>query len=285
MAIADETTMRIVLYEGEGAVKLSAQERGAALLALLEKGYAVTCAGNGAVSPVEESSLLVLGRFNNGQVPEAEDINGAGSIRFRDINGHNPEEITQLVEEERENSQAAKHGDWKPWFPVIDYDRCTNCMQCLSFCLFDVYGVDEEQEIQVQNNDNCKTNCPACSRVCPEAAIMFPKYKSGPINGDVVSDQDLNREKMKIDISALLGGDVHQMLRDRSQRSRSRFSKERYSGKALGERTKCLTKLAAEADIDIPLEVLQSLPSADEIAKKAAEANTKARAVLNSQQN
>lgn len=26
---------------------------------------------------------------------------------------------------------------WKPWFPVIDYSRCTNCMQCLSFCLFD----------------------------------------------------------------------------------------------------------------------------------------------------
>ena len=285
MAIAEETTLRIILYEGDRAETLTAEERGSTLVTLLEKGYAVTCAGNGAVSPVDESSLLVLGRFSNGQVPEAEDVNGQVSIRFRDINGHNPEEITQLVEEERENSQAAKHGDWKPWFPVIDYDRCTNCMQCLSFCLFDVYGVDDEQEIQVQNNDNCKTNCPACSRVCPEAAIMFPKYKSGPINGDVVSDGDLDREKMKIDISALLGGDVYQMLRDRSQRSRSRFSKERNSDKALGERTKCLTKLAAEADIDIPLEVLQSLPSVDEIAKKSAEANAKAQAALNAQQN
>ena len=285
MAIAEETTLRIILYEGEGAETLATEERSSTLLALLKKGYAVTCAGNGEVSSADENSLLVLGRFNNGQTPEVEDINGQVSIRFRDINGHRPEEIAQMVEEERENSQAAKHGDWKPWFPVIDYDRCTNCMQCLSFCLFDVYGVDEEQEIQVQNNDNCKTNCPACSRVCPEAAIMFPKYKSGPINGDVVSDGELNREKMKIDISALLGGDVYQMLRDRSQRSRSRFSKERDSGKALGERTKCLTKLAAEADIDIPLEVLQSLPSADEIAKKAAEANAKAQAALNSQQN
>ncbi len=90
---------------------------------------------------------------------------------------------------------------------------------------------------------------------------------------------------MKIDISALLGGDVYQMLRDRSQRSRSRFSKERDSDKALGERTKCLTKLAAEADIDIPLEVLQSLPSADEIAKKAAAANAKAQVALNAQEN
>ena len=283
MAIADETTLRIVLYEGEGAATLEASDRCATLTALLEKGYAVTCAGDGEVAPADASTLLVLGRFENGQAPKAEDANSKVQVRFRDINGLDADGVTTLVEQEREDTQAARHGEWKPWFPVIDYDRCTNCMQCLSFCLFDVYGVDEEQEIQVQNNDNCKTNCPACSRVCPEAAIMFPKYKSGPINGDVVSDGDLNREKMKIDISALLGGDVYQMLRDRSMRAQSRFSKERDSGKALGERTKCLTKLAAEADIDIPLEVLQSLPSADEIQKKAAEASAKAEAALAAQ--
>ena len=284
MAIADETTLRVVLYEGEGAATLDAAERVSTLTTLLEKGYAVTCAGEGAVAPADDSALLVLGRFENGQAPEAEDANGKVAIRFRDIDGLDSEGITALVETERESSNAAQHGEWKPWFPVIDYDRCTNCMQCLSFCLFDVYGTDDDQEIQVQNNDNCKTNCPACSRVCPEAAIMFPKYKSGPINGDVVSDGELNREKMKIDISALLGGDVYQMLRDRSQRSRSRFSKERSSDKALGERTKCLTKLAAEADIDIPIEVLQSLPGADEIAQKAAAANARAQAVLDARQ-
>ena len=283
MAIADETTLRIVLYEGEGAATLAASERCSTLTALLEKGYAVTCAGEGLASTTDGSALLVLGRFENGQAPQGEDANGEVPVRFRDIDGLDAEGVTALVEEEREATQSARHGDWKPWFPVIDYDRCTNCMQCLSFCLFDVYGVDDEQQIQVQNNDNCKTNCPACSRVCPEAAIMFPKYKSGPINGDVVSDGDLNREKMKIDISALLGGDVYQMLRDRSMRAQSRFSKERDSGKALGERTKCLTKLAAEADIDIPLEVLQSLPSADEIQKRAAEASAKAEAALAAQ--
>jgi Pyruvate/2-oxoacid:ferredoxin oxidoreductase delta subunit len=283
MAIADETTLRIVLYEGEGAATLAASERCSTLTALLEKGYAVTCAGEGLASTTDGSALLVLGRFENGQAPQGEDANGEVPVRFRDIDGLDAEGVAALVEQEREATQSARHGDWKPWFPVIDYDRCTNCMQCLSFCLFDVYGVDDEQQIQVQNNDNCKTNCPACSRVCPEAAIMFPKYKSGPINGDVVSDGDLNREKMKIDISALLGGDVYQMLRDRSMRAQSRFSKERDSGKALGERTKCLTKLAAEADIDIPLEVLQSLPSADEIQKRAAEASAKAEAALAAQ--
>jgi MinD superfamily P-loop ATPase len=102
------------------------------------------------------------------------------------------------------------------WYPVIDYSRCTNCLECLDFCLFGVYGVDAARKLQVQNQDNCKTNCPACSRVCPEAAIMFPKYHAGPIDGAPVSQTDVGREKMKIDISALLGGDLYARLRERS---------------------------------------------------------------------
>ena len=53
------------------------------------------------------------------------------------------------------------------WYPVIDYSRCTNCMECLDFCLFGVYGVDGLDRILVENQDNCKKGCPACSRVCP----------------------------------------------------------------------------------------------------------------------
>ncbi|HVV71827.1 MAG TPA: ferredoxin family protein, partial [Verrucomicrobiae bacterium] len=170
-----------------------------------------------------------------------------------------------------------------PWFPVIDYDRCTNCMQCLSFCLFGVYGVDEQHRIQAQNQEQCKTNCPACSRVCPEAAIMFPKYKAGPINGDVVKASDLGREKMKIDISALLGGDVYSVLRQRSESAKVRFSKERDDKKALQERQACLTKLASAGDI--PPEVLLSLPSPEEIARRAEEAKAKATAALQRQSN
>jgi Pyruvate/2-oxoacid:ferredoxin oxidoreductase delta subunit len=222
--------------------------------------------------------LLVLGRFE-GRVPaEAENEDGTVQVRFHDLAGADLEPVLEHVEQVRAETAAARHGDWKPWFPVIDYDRCTNCMQCLSFCLFGVYGVDGEQSIQVQNNDQCKTNCPACSRVCPEAAIMFPKYKAGPINGDVVSQADLQREKMKVDISALLGGDVYQMLRERSDKAKSRFSKERDSDKALKERQKCLVKLQEAGDI--PAEVLMSLPSPEEIQKRAREAAAKAQSVL-----
>ncbi len=267
--------LRIVLYEGSGASPLGADERFATLSSLLSRGFGVTSAsGERAVAPADSTPTVVLGRFE-GPAPE---VTGA---QTRDITGFNPDQIADIVETTRAELQAPKHGEWKPWFPVIDYDRCTNCMQCLSFCLFGVYGVDGDKRIQVQNNDNCKTNCPACSRVCPEAAIMFPKYKAGPINGDLVSDSDLAKEKMKVDISALLGGDVYDMLRLRSEKAKSRFSKERDSDKALTERQKCLVKLAQAGDI--PPEVLMSLPSPEEIARRAEEAAAKAKAALAAQ--
>src|SRR5216684_2320717 len=279
MSLTTESTLRVVLYEGADAQPLEAIERFNALTALLEKGFAVTRAvAGGRVAPHPRGPLLVLGRFAGGRAPEAEGVSAEAPVRFQDITGFDAARIAETTEGIRAGTGAAKHGEWKPWFPVIDYDRCTNCMQCLSFCLFGVYGVDQQNRIQAQNHDNCKTNCPACSRVCPEAAIMFPKYKAGPINGDVVSDADLQREKMKIDISALLGGDIYALLRDRSDKAKSRFSKERDADKALKERQKCLVKLASAGDI--PPEVLMSLPSPEEIARRAEEAAARAKAAL-----
>ncbi len=109
---------------------------------------------------------------------------------------------------------------------------------------------------------------------------MFPKYKSGPINGDAVSSADLAREKMKIDISALLGGDIYTLLRERSEKARSRFSKERDADKALKERQKCLVALGQLGDI--PPEVLMSLPSPEEIQRRAQEAMARAQAARGS---
>ncbi len=278
MSIKDQSTLRVVFYEGDGAQALDTDERFTAMTALLERGYAVTrTTTRGNAAPADRSSLLVLGKFG-ASTPSVEDADGGVSMQIRNLEAFDPGRVLEVVETHRVSSGSARHGDWKPWFPVIDYDRCTNCMQCLSFCLFGVYGADGGGKIQAQNHDNCKTNCPACSRVCPEAAIMFPKYKSGPINGDVVSADDLQREKMKIDISALLGGDVYSMLRQRSERAQTRFSKERDANKALTERQKCLVKLAQSGDI--PPEVLMSLPSPDEIMRRAEEAKAKAQAAL-----
>ena len=279
MALSD-SPLRVVLYEGDGTEPVSPAERLATVSALLERGFGVTRAGaDRPVAPADASPLLVVGRWQSSP-PTGEGVVEAASrpVRWGTLD---PATVAGQAEAARDGFAAPQPGAWKPWFPVIDFDRCTNCLQCLSFCLFGVYGVDAEKRIQVQHNDHCKTNCPACSRVCPEAAIMFPKYKAGPINGDAVSEADLGREKMKIDISALLGGDVYALLRDRSARANSRFSKERDADKALAERQKCLTRLASLAN-DIPPEVLMSLPSPEEIARRAEEAAAKAKAALQS---
>jgi NAD-dependent dihydropyrimidine dehydrogenase PreA subunit len=88
------------------------------------------------------------------------------------------------------------------WYPVIDYGRCTNCLECLDFCLFGVYGVDQLDRIFVESQDSCKKGCPACSRVCPENAIMFPDYKTPAIAGAAVGAAGA----LKIDLSRLFGG-------------------------------------------------------------------------------
>jgi Pyruvate/2-oxoacid:ferredoxin oxidoreductase delta subunit len=262
--------LNVIVYEGNGAVPLGDGARSELFSALLDRGYGVTRVRD-HVPPARTTPRIVVGAKNGSGVAHA-----GGAEDMRDITGLDAAAVVSLVDETNRAAQAPAPGAWKPWFPVIDYSRCTNCMQCLSFCLFDVYGVTAERQIQVQNPTNCKTECPACSRVCPEVAIMFPKYRHAPINGDVVSTDDVRREAMKVDISALLGGDVYSVLRDRSAKAKSRFSKERDEDRALRERQTCLVKL--QQQLDVPPEVLAALPSVDEIRARAEAAAERARA-------
>lgn len=275
--------LRIALYEGRGAAPLGTGRRFALMQALLDKGYRVTRITSGgaaarAVRTHDNESLAVLGRFTERQPAEAVGADAGNRVWFRDIGEQTPAAVAALVDGIRTECEGREPGAWKPWFPVIDFDRCTNCMQCLSFCLFDVYGVSKGGQIQVQNHDNCKTECPACSRVCPEVAILFPKYRHGPIHGGEIQAEDVRREAMKVDISALLGGDIYAALRDRSAKAKSRFSRERDEERALKERQKCLVKL--QKNLDIPAEVLASLPTLDEIQTKADAAKARAQAAV-----
>jgi NAD-dependent dihydropyrimidine dehydrogenase PreA subunit len=275
---------RVVLYEGDGSRPLDDARRFDLMRGLLEKGHAVTLSKSGGnVSPADSAAggtMVVLGEFDQHGFAGAEGAAGDLKLHFRDISGMDLPAVATAVDSTRDPAAEAPK-KWKPWFPVIDYDRCTNCMQCMSFCLFDVYGVSDQGKIRVQNQNNCKTDCPACSRVCPEVAILFPKYRFGPINGDVVNADDLRREAMKVDISALLGGDIYSALRDRSEKAKSRFSKERDEDRALKERMRCLDKLKQSVGaMDIPSEVLASLPSPDQIKQKAQEAKRRAEDAL-----
>jgi len=269
--MTDASAPRVGVILDESRSPLGADQRFDLVKALLDKGYAVSSnrADVAAVTPVGRVSV-VLGRFGD-RAPVSSDP----AVRFQEMGDHDTMALVASVDKAREDGGLPSPGAWKPWFPVIDYQRCTNCMQCLSFCLFDVYGVTPEGKIQVRNQTNCKTECPACSRVCPEVAIMFPKYRHGPINGEIVSADDVRREALKVDISTLLGGDIYAALRDRSAKAKSRFSKERDDQRALQERQNCLIKL--QAALDIPPEVLAALPSLDEIRTKADAALERAR--------
>lgn len=124
------------------------------------------------------------------------------SLAVNGKNGEVPASIPSFTAEQLMQAPGRR------WYPVIDYSRCTNCMECIDFCLFGVYGVDGLERIAVENQDNCKRGCPACSRVCPEQAIMFPDYKTPAIAGAPVGAIG----SLKIDLTRLFGGDVKDAL-------------------------------------------------------------------------
>ena len=69
------------------------------------------------------------------------------------------------------------------WYPVIDGSRCVNCLECLNFCMFGVYSITDSGAITVESPDSCRNGCPACSRICPQSAILFPRCEDDRISG------------------------------------------------------------------------------------------------------
>ena len=88
------------------------------------------------------------------------------------------------------------------WYPVVDFGRCTNCLECLNFCLFGVYGLGPGNSILIEQPDACRPGCPACSRICPQGAIMFPQHADPAIAGD----SNVSLQGRKLDLSQLLRG-------------------------------------------------------------------------------
>ena len=84
------------------------------------------------------------------------------------------------------------------WFPVIDRERCIACQKCHDFCLFGTYSLDADKQVRVVNPSHCKNNCPSCARMCPQQAIIFPKYPHSPINGGTEIEEvvDANMQEM-----------------------------------------------------------------------------------------
>ncbi|MDQ2178023.1 ATP-binding protein [Marinifilum sp. D714] len=102
---------------------------------------------------------------------------------YHHIDDDKEELISSLESGTGEPLKIKYSDDWKPWYPVIDYERCNGCRKCLNFCLFSVYSVEDDGTVVVSASANCKDMCPACARVCPQNAIIFPKHAESPIDG------------------------------------------------------------------------------------------------------
>lgn len=128
------------------------------------------------------------------------------------------------------------------WYPVVDYDRCTNCLECLNFCLFGVYGVDESGAVMAEEPDACRAGCPACARICPAGAIMFPEHRDAAIAGDPAASP----QALKLDLSQLFGGaDPGQLAA--AERDRALAERTREDGRSP---TREASKPAAKDDLD-----------------------------------
>ncbi len=179
-SITARSPLLVVLYEGAGAMPLEPDARFEITRTLLEKGYRVitTRAGRSGTTPGDRQ-VLVLGRFTG--APPDEAVAGTGAaVHFRSLDGVEPAGVIALVEGVGGDAQTQKPGGWKPWFPVIDYSRCTNCMQCLSFCLFDVYGVSKDKQIEVQKPDQLQDRLPRLLARLPGSRDPLPEVQGRP---------------------------------------------------------------------------------------------------------
>jgi hypothetical protein len=152
-------------------------------------------------SPRSDQMARFLKPTNNTSLgPATADGNGASSQAAAAESAASPSQNEPAPDSASPSVVRIADDPERRWYPVIDYSRCTNCMECIDFCLFGVYGVDRVETILVEQPDNCRKGCPACSRVCPENAIIFPQHKTPAIAGSAES-----AASMKIDLSLLFG--------------------------------------------------------------------------------
>ena len=60
----------------------------------------------------------------------------------------------------------------KMWYPVINKEKCIDCMECIKKCSHGVYEV-KNGDPYVANPDNCVQNCHGCQKICPTEAIEY----------------------------------------------------------------------------------------------------------------
>ncbi len=61
----------------------------------------------------------------------------------------------------------------KTWYPVINYEECTECGACTEKCTHGVYDLDKAPRPVVINPEGCIEGCKGCGKLCPSGAIEY----------------------------------------------------------------------------------------------------------------
>ena len=186
-----------------------------------------------ACYPRAVKSLLEQGRI---------DIGKFHTVNFRESK---PGEILPEIRDKfnvgegTPNYHVMRSGlDVPAWYPVIDTSRCSLCGKCAKFCLFGVYKFDKKS-LQVASPLSCKNNCPACARICPESAIIFPRWpENSPLSGAEPGEKKTEAEDS-----------LHEKLNRRNMKRKVIFRKD-FAGKVREDHIRAIEELKKENDTE-----------------------------------
>ena len=167
-----------------------------------------------------------------------------GEKHYRHVEEEENETFVSSIESNNGKALKIKYSDnWKPWYPVIDYERCNGCRKCLNFCLFSVYSVEDDGTVVVSASANCKDMCPACARVCPQNAIIFPKHAESPIDGGEGNGEDMESTNV---LEQIQNEDVYSVLSARRKNFQVSLLKKDQLKMAEEERRACCSGATKE---------------------------------------
>jgi len=68
----------------------------------------------------------------------------------------------------------------KQWYPVINYEKCTECGACVEKCSHGVYRKEAAPRPVVVYPEGCIQGCTGCGSLCPSGAIEYFGSDSSP---------------------------------------------------------------------------------------------------------
>ncbi len=61
----------------------------------------------------------------------------------------------------------------KTWYPMINYELCTECGTCVGKCTHGVYNKEKAPRPVVIYPEGCIQGCTGCGSICPSGAITY----------------------------------------------------------------------------------------------------------------